>query len=706
MLPVLQPSRKAAPVVKTSGSSDKSDRRLSDRSVALAGLGRLALRSPKTKVLFDETVQLLALTLRVEFAEILQLLPSEDRLLMVAGVGWKKGTVGSASVPAGSESHAGFAIGYQSALVVKDLAKEKRFQKPGILTKHKVVSGVSLLIGTELEPWGILGVHTRQRRTFSGRDVHFLQAVSHILSEAITRQRAEAKLRDREHRLRLVTDAMPALISYIDHDLVYRYCNARYTEWFGIEEKDIIGKSIHEVMGTEAFQTIEPSIRLALNGKRAVLEANLPYQHGPRRDVHIEYIPHLARNKEVLGFYSMIVDLTDRVHAEATRGWLASIVEHSNDAIVGKTLEGIVTSWNAAAERMFGYRPEEIIGKSVEVLFPPDRKQEMHSILARVAQGEAVNQEEAVRLRKDGTLLDVLVTISPIRGEKNQILGASSIAHDISERKRVEAQKQEWAERLQAQLAINQSIEESLRHSNRELEEFTGIVTHDLRTPLASALFTGELLRETFRRGDLEQTENLVDLVLQSLWQMDELIKELHSQALVRSSIDQQEVDLEEVLLAAQERASVLLEKTEGRLVKKGKLPTITGNPTMLAQLFSNLIENAIKYRCAEPPLIRVDADSNDRHHIVTFRDNGRGVPEEDRERVFMPRERGSNVGTTPGSGLGLALCRKIMQAHGGTISVSTSEAGGAAFDLLFPRKLLQKVVATDVPTGFAGGEP
>jgi signal transduction histidine kinase len=149
--------------------------------------------------------------------------------------------------------------------------------------------------------------------------------------------------------------------------------------------------------------------------------------------------------------------------------------------------------------------------------------------------------------------------------------------------------------------------------------------------------------------------------------------------------MNQQPVNLNGILSAAQKRAELLLEKTGGQILIKHPLPTVRGNPTLLAQLFSNLIENAVKYRRSEPPLICVDAASDQRYHTVTFSDNGRGVPEEDRERVFMSRERGSNVGDTPGSGLGLALCRRIMQAHGGTISAGTSESGGAAFELLFP---------------------
>lgn len=816
-MPPFRQTGETATAPPSSSPAEGSSRRLSDRSVALAGLGRLALRSGGTKPLFDETVHLIALILRVEFAEILQLQPDGKRLTLVAAEGWKKGRGRTFSVPGAVHAQADYTLSSRTPVVVRDLAKENRFARPSPSARQRIVSGISVIIGTEQEPWGVLGIHTRQRRHFSGRDVHFLQAVSHILSEAINRRHAEAELRDRERRLRLVTDAIPALIAYCDRNLVYRYCNARYTDWFGLKEEDIIGKTVIEVIGPEAFQKIEASLHLALQGQRTALEAELTYRHGPPRHVHVDYIPHFSRTKEVRGLYAMVMDISDRVHAETTRGWLAAIVEHSQDAIIGKTLDGVVTSWNAAAERMYGYAPAEIIGQPVGRLFPPDRQPELRAILSQISRGEAVTQMETVRLHKDGTPLDVMVTVSPIRGEKNQILGASSIAHDmsvykqaemarreseerlrlakeaaelgifdwnivtgeirwdqrarelwgvpaselisyelckeaiaredrnlarnavkraldpegdgryraefritrsrtngltrwiaatgqvtfrnrqpvrmvgtlqdISERKKGEAQAREWTERLQTQLALTQKMEESLRRSNLALEEFTGVVTHDLRTPLASALFTGELLRETLHSDDLQQTSQLLDLVLQSLWQMDELIKQLHSQALAdRPEIDQEDVDLNEILVAARERAALLLEKTGGRLQISGPLPTVHGNPAMLAQLFSNLIENAIKYRRSEPPRIRIEASRNDDHFLVTVNDNGRGIPESDRERVFVSRERGSNVGDTPGSGLGLALCRRIMQTHGGSITVATSPEGGAAFELLFPR--------------------
>lgn len=258
-----------------------------------------------------------------------------------------------------------------------------------------------------------------------------------------------------------------------------------------------------------------------------------------------------------------------------------------------------------------------------------------------------------------------------------------------SERKQRENEVllREQAEQLAEQLARTREAEQALARSNKALKEFTAMVTHDLRSPLSGVLFAAEFLAETLGSAELAQSNQTLETIIQSLRRMIALVEELHGQALSGGrDLDACEVDLDQILQSVRQRFEPLLQRTGGQIRVERPLPLVWGDPAMLEQLFCNLIENALKYRGSEPPLIRVDAASDLRLDRVVVSDNGRGIPEKDRELIFKAYERGSSSKSTEGSGLGLALCRKIMEAHGGSIDVSTSAAGGAAFELVFRR--------------------
>lgn len=258
------------------------------------------------------------------------------------------------------------------------------------------------------------------------------------------------ELRIRERQLRLVTDAMPMLIAYCDREMIYRFCNARYEDWFGLSQDDVVGKSVREVIGEDAFEAVRPYLDRALAGERTGFDGRLPYQYGKRRHVHVEYIPHSLPSGEVEGFYVMVEDVSERVEHERVRARLASIVEHSNDAIIGKALDGTITAWNRAAERMYGFTAEEMLGKPLEALIPESRAGESLDIIARLARGEQIEHFETVRQAKDGRELLVDLTASPIRNSRGKLVGVSAIVRDITERRERERSLRKSEERLRA----------------------------------------------------------------------------------------------------------------------------------------------------------------------------------------------------------------------------------------------------------------
>ena len=237
---------------------------------------------------------------------------------------------------------------------------------------------------------------------------------------------------------------------------------------------------------------------------------------------------------------------------------------------------------------------------------------------------------------------------------------------------------------LQDQLAKRRQAEEALARSNADLEAFTGIVTHDLRNPLNNALFMAEMAREAAARGDAEHLASHLKVAVDSLHQMEALIGELHASSRVFGRANEMEsLALGSVVELAVRNLTPLIASSETKL-EIGSLPEVRGNRTMLVQLFINLFENSIKYRGEEPLVIGIDAVGEEGGTVVRVADTGPGIPPEHIERVFESGVRGDHGGGIPGSGLGLAFCRKIMEAHGGTISASSPPEGGAVIELRF----------------------
>jgi len=251
-------------------------------------------------------------------------------------------------------------------------------------------------------------------------------------------------------------------------------------------------------------------------------------------------------------------------------------------------------------------------------------------------------------------------------------------------------------EQLEEQLQKTRLAESALERSNRDLAAFTGLVTHDLRNPLTSALFATELAREAVKKGQYPALAGQLSQAVQSLLQMEALIRELHADALLRSGTGEMKtVYLEEVVTSARLNLAPLIADREACIEVK-ELPHIQGSYTMLVQLFINLFENAIKYAGDSVPSILVEGiESKNGHSIIRVSDQGVGVPAQSLEAIFESGVRGDNARHLPGSGLGLAFARQIMHAHGGTIS-AVSVDRGAAFELAFPGPPTEPTVALE----------
>jgi PAS domain S-box-containing protein len=345
---------------------------------------------------------------------------------------------------------------------------------------------------------------------------------------------------------------------------------------------------------------------------------------------------------------------------------LASIVESSDDAIISKDLSGIVTSWNRAAERIFGYSAGESIGKPITFLAPAGKANDMLLILDQIKRGLRVDHYETVRRRKDGQLLNVSLTVSPIHDRHGRIVGASKIARDITERK--------LAGDTLALLA------ERLARSNADLQQFAYVTAHDLQEPLRGISAMSELLQRRYAGQLDEGAHELIAQVVSSAGRMRNLICDLlkYSQTLNAGEIPHTKVATKAAVRWAVNNLKQSIEESAA-VVEMGELPEVQGDMVNLVVLFQNLISNAIKYRGSGSPRIAISATAEDGEWLFSLRDNGIGIDPAYHKKIFglFTRLHGAHYG---GTGIGLALCKRIVENHGGHIWVESEPGKGATF--------------------------
>jgi PAS domain S-box-containing protein len=250
-------------------------------------------------------------------------------------------------------------------------------------------------------------------------------------------QRAEqaAAALQEDHLLRQqMIDALPMLVSYVDADTCYRFNNRAYELWFGHDRSEISGRAMRDVLGEAAWQRVRPSVERALAGEPVHFATELDYKDAGRRAVNVSYMPHDVGGA-VIGFFVLVEDISERRRAERAQAHLAAVVSSSDDAILSKGLDGVITSWNRGAELLYGYSAVDMIGQTTDRLIPEELRAEETEILQRIGKGERLDHMETERLTCDGRRVAVSLSISPILDVDGRVVGVSKIARDISGRK-------------------------------------------------------------------------------------------------------------------------------------------------------------------------------------------------------------------------------------------------------------------------------
>jgi PAS domain S-box-containing protein len=356
--------------------------------------------------------------------------------------------------------------------------------------------------------------------------------------------------------------------------------------------------------------------------------------------------------------------------------WLTALIESADDAIISKTLEGIITSWNKGAERIFGYTADEVIGQPVTILIPEGQEDEEPAILARLSAGERIEHYETIRLRKDGTRIDISLTVSPIKGPNGDIIGASKIARDITEQR-------------QARKELDEAYRQA-EESSRLKEEFLATISHELRTPLSAILGWARMLR----LGQLskENAAKALDTIERNARAQAQLIDDLLDVSRIvtgKLRMDVRPSDPNSFIDAAVEAVRPAAEAKGVRVQKviDTGLISIPGDPVRLQQVIWNLLSNAIKFT-PRGGRVQIRSERVNSHLEIVVSDTGQGISPDFLPHVFDRFRQADQKASRQhgGMGLGLAIVRHLVELHGGNVSAtSEGEGQGATFTVRLP---------------------
>jgi PAS domain S-box-containing protein len=735
------------------------------------------------------------------------------------------------------------------------------------LRPHFVREGIRSLIFVPLAvDAGVIGkfmLYFPEPHEPSLEEMEIARIIAAHVALATEHKRAELARFRSEQRLQAILDNSPAIVFLKDVEGRYLLVNRRWEELFNETKADVIGKTDFDLFPKESAEQFVRNDNAVLAARAPVsIEEQALLDDGPHSYISVKF-PLEESDGRLVGVCGISTDITERKRLESASQRLAAIVESSDDAIVGKDLNGIITSWNAGAERIFGYTAAEAVGRPISMLAAPDRLDEMPTILSHIHQGLRFGHYETRRRRKDGRVIDVALTVSPVCDAAGQIIGASKIARDISEWKRAEQERIELqarereahrtaellnqvAPRIAAQLNLEKLLQEvtdvattlvgaafgaffhnvvdengevyllytlsgvpreafanfpmprstelfgptfrgegivrsddvmldprygknaphhgmpqghlpvrsylaapvvsrsgevlgglffghpetgkftkeheaivggvaaqaaiaidnarlfeqaqrvqsalersneELRRANRDLEIFAYSASHDLQEPLRNIAISAQLIERRFGQQIQGEDAEIFADILGSAKRMSHLVGDLltYTKATTHEEGPPPIVSAGEILAEVLQSLRAPIDES-GAQVTAGELPMVAIHPARLAQLFQNLLSNAIKYRGKDAPRVHVTAEDRDGWCVISVTDNGIGVEAKYAEQIFGLFKRLHARDEFPGSGIGLAICQRVVEQYGGRVWLEKSEPGkGSTFAFSIP---------------------
>lgn len=466
------------------------------------------------------------------------------------------------------------------------------------------------------------------------------------------------QLEENETKLRLAIEATKMGTWYWDANSNDIYLSDEGRKILGLEMDTVIDETtfLKQLFPNDYKSLKKNKIELSEDGLEGHFDSiqNIHKQDGSPRIVRVQGSIHPVEEAlpRVIG---TVLDVTEMVAAHENDELLVAIIRSSNDAIVGKSLNGTINSWNEAAERIFGFSGQEMIGTSIYAIVPDDKKEEEAAILATLRAGGRMEYFETKRLTKSGLLIDVSLTISPIKDMDGNIIGISKIARDITEKKQEEKRK----------------------------HDFVTMVSHEIKTPLTSILLYTQVLLKGFKNDENNSAWNIGLKIEAMTKKVILMVKDYLSLSKIEEGkidIRKEEVDLSRLIYEVVEDAKVLTTK-HNITINGCEGITVFADSSKLEQVLVNLLSNAIKYSPSGGP-IAVECRPNAGKVTLSVIDQGIGIRPEDQKRLFekFARIDRANTHTISGFGIGLYLVAEILRSHGTSIHIESQEGYGAKF--------------------------
>ena len=608
-------------------------------------------------LLADATEQV-ADTLDADYCMALELLPDGEELLLREGVGWQDGSVGTTAIGAGRTSQAGYTLLAAGPVIVEDLATDDRFSGSDLLTTHDVTSGISVNIGPAEDPWGTLGVHTCARRDFSEHDVAFVQSVANTLASAIENDQTQSELEEMYGR---ISDAFFAL----DEDWNFTYLNERAHELINPEDRELVGKHISDAYPKTASRKFKEKSERAMSTQEPVsfeeyysepIDAWLEVRAYPSETGLSIYFQDITERKERERF---LEDAKAQLEAAAEAGTVGTWEWHILE-------DRMVTG--ASFAKQFGVDPDAAregvsLDQFISSIHEADREHVRAKVKAAVESCGEYEAEYRVWNADGGLRWVVARGHVECDSDGNPITFPGALT-DITDRKEYQCR---------------------LEESNERLEQFAHAASHDLQEPLRMVSSYLQLIERRYSDSFDEEGHEFLEFAVNGADRMREMIDGLLTYSRVETRGDPFEpVDLGVVVEDVLDDLQFKIEDCSAEITV-GALSRVEADASQLRQLFQNLLDNAIQYSGDDPPRVHISAEQSGSNWIISVHDDGIGMDPDETDRIFRVFQRLHTREEYPGTGIGLALCERIVERHNGEIWVESARGEGSTFMFTLP---------------------
>ena len=596
---------------------------------------------------------------------------------------WFKAKVGMTACETPREwAFCSHALHEQDLLIIPDATVDKRFATNPLVTSDphiRFYAGVPLRTHEGLA-MGTLCVIDNKPRNLTpeqlnslrilGRQVmaHFelrrhLKASEQLIVLQQEQLRTNVKLKESEERFQNLADSAPVLIWMSDPDTQFSYLNKTWLQFTGRHVNEELGEGWTNHIHPDDYQQWGNSYQSAFKRQHSFeVEFRLKHVSGEYRWLMNVGQPRFESDGSFLGYIGCCTDITERKLNEEELLLKNRAIHSTNNGVIivdAVQPDQPTIFCNAAFEKLTGYSKSEIIGKNCRILQGEDHDQPgLEEIRNAIREGREA-RSELRNYRKDGSLFWNELYIAPIKNTRGDLTHFVGIQNDITETK---------------------EAREELARSNAELQQFAYVASHDLQEPLRMVASYTQLLQKRYKDKLDKDANEFIQFAVDGANRMKRLIQDLLQYSRLGSTNDQAEiVDCHELLNQVTTNLSSVLQDTQG-ILTHDELPKLHANQTQLLQLFQNLIGNALKFRGSDPPEVHVSAKRQNSHWLFSVHDNGIGIPREQQEKIFAVFQRLHSRSEFEGTGIGLAICKRIVERHGGRIWVESTPGKGSTF--------------------------